>query len=299
MNNSALMANLRAGAGLIAALDQSGGSTAATLQAYGVPQEDWVDNAAMFALIHPKRVPIMAAPNFNGRKVLAAILFEQTKDGQAQGQPVPQFLRSRGVASFLKVDQGLEPKTDGVQLMKPIGNLDALTKRATSLGVLGTKMRSVVRRMDRTEIAAIVEQQFKLAGQIAESGLLPILEPEILMEVADRGAAERFIVSEITKRLDALQGRLQVMLKLTIPDEPDIYATLIAHHRVLRVLALSGGLSRSEACNRLARNHGLIASFSRALLEGLDHAFDDTTFDCMMGVAVDQIYSASTHKRCD
>lgn len=299
MTDSAMMAHVKAGAGVFAALDQSGGSTAATLQAYGIPKESWGDATEMAALIHQMRVRIISAPDFDGRKVLAAILFERTMEGQVAGQPVPHYLRSRGVAPFLKIDQGLAPEALGVQLMKPIPDLGRLLQRATALGVLGTKMRSVIRRMDRAGIAALLDQQFDLAGQIAAAGLLPILEPEVLTEAADRRATELFLVAEISRRLDAMPGQYPVMLKLTLPEQPDTYAPLAAHPRVLRVLALSGGLSRREACERLARNHGMIASFSRALLEDLRQDLDDAAFHRLLSAAISQIYAASTEKRGD
>lgn len=297
MDDAAMMAQLRAGAGMFAALDQSGGSTAATLQAYGLSRDSWADEAGMFALIHQMRLRIITAPVFSGSRVLAAILFERTMEGAVAGQPIPRYLRHRGVAPFLKIDQGLEPEAGGVQLMKPIAGLADLTTRARALGVLGTKMRSVIRSPDRAGIAAIVAQQFDVAGQILAAGLIPIIEPEVLTATPDRAKAEQLLAEEITRHLDALQGPVQVMLKLTLPEHPDTYAPLVAHHRVLRVLALSGGLSRAEACARLACNHGMIASFSRALLEGLRHDLDAAAFDLTLGAAIDQIAAASTHKR--
>ncbi|WP_206667874.1 fructose bisphosphate aldolase [Sphingomonas glacialis] len=291
-----MMAQLRGGAGIFAALDQSGGSTAATLESYGISEDCWTDDEQMFDHIHQMRVRVMAAPSFTGRSVLAAILFEDTMNREADGQPVPGYLSRRGIASFLKIDKGLEPERDGVQLMRPLDDLDGLLGRATSLGVVGTKMRSVIRRLDPVGIAAVVEQQFRLAERVIDAGLLPILEPEVSIGAPNRVEAERTLVEEIADRLDALTGRHQVMLKLTIPQRPDTYAPLVAHDRVARVLALSGGYSRVEACARLSTNHGLIASFSRALLNGLRYSMDDVVFDRALGDSIAQIHAASTFK---
>ena len=291
-----MMAQMVSGAGFIAALDQSGGSTPGALKAYGYAEGDWSGDDEMYGLIHKMRVRIITAPSFNGRKVLGAILFERTMDGQADGLPVPAALWKRGVVPFLKVDKGLEDEADGVQMMKPIGGLDALLARAKGLGVFGTKMRSVVKAASRTGIAAIVKQQFEIGEQINAAGLLPILEPEVSLKAPDRAAAEAILAEEIAKELDKLTGDRRVMLKLTIPAEPDRYAPLIGHHRVARVVALSGGYSRDEACRELAKDHGMIASFSRALLEELRHDQDDQAFDRVLGEAIDAIYAASVVK---
>lgn len=291
-----MMAQMVSGSGFIAALDQSGGSTPGALKAYGVPEGSWSTDEEMFALIHEMRVRIITAPSFNGTKILAAILFERTMDGEAGGVPVPTALWNRGVVPFLKMDKGLEAEADGVQLMKPIEGLDALLARAKSLGVLGTKMRSVVKCHSATGIAAIVEQQFEVGRQIIAAGLLPILEPEVSIKAENRAEIERTLAAEIKRHLDALTGDQQVMLKLSIPAEADAYAALIGHHRVARVVALSGGFSRDEACDHLAKNHGMIASFSRALLEDLRHGMDDADFDTALKAAIDQIYTASTVK---
>ena len=296
MTDPVMMAQMVGGAGFIAALDQSGGSTPGALKAYGVPEGSWSGDEEMYALIHRMRVRIVTAPSFTGRKVLAAILFEKTMDGEADGKPVPAHLWSRGVVPFLKVDKGLEDEKDGVQLMKPIGGLDALLDRASGLGVFGTKMRSVVKQADATGIAAIVRQQFEVGARIIAKGLMPILEPEVSIKAPDRAEAERILADEIAKGLDALTGDQQVMLKLTIPERADVYAPLIGHHRVARVVELSGGFSRDEACAALARNHGMIASFSRALLEDLRHGMSDEAFDGALGAAIDQIYTASVVK---
>lgn len=291
-----MMAQMTSGAGFIAALDQSGGSTPGALKAYGVPEGSWSTDEEMFALIHEMRVRIITAPSFNGAKVLAAILFEKTMDGEANGIPVPTALWQRGVVPFLKMDKGLEDEADGVQLMKPIPGLDALLDRARGLGVFGTKMRSVVKANDAKGIAAIAAQQFEIGKQIIAKGLMPILEPEVSIKAENRAAIERTLAAELLKGLDSLTGDQRVMLKLSIPAEADAYAALIGHHRVARVVALSGGYSRDEACEELAKNHGMIASFSRALLEDLRHGQDEAAFDATLKTAIDQIYTASTVK---
>jgi len=297
MSVSEMMAQMRDKPGFIAALDQSGGSTPKALAAYGIPESAYSGDAEMFQLIHEMRVRIITAPSFTGAKVLAAILFEKTMDGQAHGRPVPEYLwKEKGVVPFLKVDKGLEQEEDGVQLMKPIPGLDALLDRAVRLNIFGTKMRSVINLASQSGIAAIAEQQFAFAEQIAEHGLVPILEPEALLKSAEREAAEQILCEELRKGLDALPAHRHVMLKLSIPVEPDLYAPLMAHPRVVRVVALSGGYSRDEACAELAKNHGMIASFSRALLDDLRHQMTEAEFDAALGVAIDQIYQASTVK---
>jgi len=297
MSVSEMMAQMRDKPGFIAALDQSGGSTPKALAAYGIPESAYSGDAEMFELIHEMRVRIITAPSFNGGKVIASILFEKTMDGAAHGQPVPTYLwKERGVVPFLKVDKGLEEEKDGVQLMKPIPGLDALLDRAAGLGIFGTKMRSVINLASKSGIAAIAEQQFAFAEQIAGHGLVPILEPEALLKSAERAAAEEILFDELKKGLDALPAHRDVMLKLSIPVKPDLYAPLIAHPRVVRVVALSGGYSRDEACAELAKNHGMIASFSRALLDDLRHQMNEAEFDAALGAAIDQIYQASTVK---
>jgi fructose-bisphosphate aldolase class I len=297
MSDSQMMAQMRDKPGFIAALDQSGGSTPKALAAYGIPEDSYQGDAAMFDLVHEMRVRIVTAPSFNGNKVIAAILFEKTMDGQAHGQPVPSYLwKERGVVPFLKVDKGLEAEKDGVQLMKPIPGLDALLDRAARLNIFGTKMRSVVNLASKSGIAAIAEQQFAFAEQIAEHGLVPILEPEALLKSQERGEAEEILRDELKKGLDALPEHRHVMLKLSIPVQPDLYAPLIAHPRVVRVVALSGGYSRDEACAELAKNHAMIASFSRALVEDLRVQMSEQEFDAALGAAIGQIYQASTVK---
>ncbi len=283
--------------GFIAALDQSGGSTPGALRAYGIPDSAYEGDAEMFKLIHEMRVRIVTAPAFTGDKVIAAILFEATMDGLAQDKPVPSFLwEERGVVPFLKVDKGLEPERDGVSLMKPIPGLDPLLERAVKLGVCGTKMRSVINHASQEGIAAIVAQQFEIGAQIAKHGLMPILEPEVSIKSPDKAGAEAILLSELTKGLEALPDGSQVMLKVTIPDVPDLYAPLMDHKGVARVVALSGGYPLDEACERLSANHGMIASFSRALIGDLRHSMSDDAFDAELGKTIDKIFRASTVK---
>ncbi len=297
MADSTMMAQVAGKDGFIAALDQSGGSTPGALRLYGVPDSAYSGDAEMFRMIHEMRVRIMTAPAFNGDKVIAAILFEATMDGQAQGKPVPAFLwEDRGVVPFLKVDKGLEAESDGVSLMKPMPGLDDLLARAVRLGIAGTKMRSVINLPSPDGIAAVARQQFEVAAQIAGHGLMPIIEPEVSIKSPDKASAEAILLAELTRHLDALPEGRQVMLKLTIPDRPDFYAPLIGHGRVARVVALSGGYPRADACRRLVANHGMIASFSRALIEDLRHSMDDAAFDAALAAAIDEIYQASVSK---
>jgi fructose-bisphosphate aldolase class I len=283
--------------GFLAALDQSGGSTPGALRAYGIPESAYSGDAEMFKLMHEMRVRIMTSPAFTGDKVIGAILFERTMDGDVDGKPVPSFLwEDRGVVPFLKVDKGLESEADGVSLMKPMPGLDELLERAVKLGVYGTKMRSTVNLPNPAGIAAIVKQQFEFAAQISAHGLMPILEPEVLIKSPDKPACEALMRDELLKGLAALPAGERVMLKLTIPDTPDFYAPLIEHERVERVVALSGGYTRSDACARLAHNHGMIASFSRALVDGLTAQMSDAEFNAELAGAIDEIYTASTVK---
>ena len=296
MADSRMLAQMAEKGGFIAALDQSGGSTPGALRLYGVPDDAYHGDAEMFAKIHAMRVRIITAPAFTGAKVIAAILFEATMDGEAEGTPVPAFLWGRGVVPFLKVDKGLEPERDGVSLMKPIPNLDTLLARAVPLNIFGTKMRSTITLPSKDGIAAIARQQFELGEQIAGHGLMPILEPEVSIKSPDKAAAEAILLEELTRGLDALPAGRQVMLKLTIPDVPDLYQPLIRHPAVLRVVALSGGYPRQEACSKLALNHGMIASFSRALIDGLKVSMTDEQFNAELAAAIDEIYRASVDK---
>lgn len=297
MADEKMLAQVREKQGFFAALDQSGGSTPGALKLYGIPESAYSNDAEMFQLIHEMRVRIITAPAFTGDKIIGAILFEATMDGQAQGKPVPAFLwEERGVVPFLKVDKGLETEADGVQLMKPIPGLDELLERATKLGICGTKMRSVIKLNSQAGIAAIAKQQFALAEQINSHGLMPILEPEVSIKSPDKPGAEATLLAELTKGLDALPASRSVMLKLTIPDVADFYRPLIEHPRVARVVALSGGYTRTDACERLASNHGIIASFSRALINELKVSMSDSEFDETLAKAVDEIYRASVKK---
>jgi len=251
----------------------------------------------MFRLMHEMRVRIMTAPSFTGASIVAAILFEATMDGAVRGKPVPAFLwEDRTVVPFLKVDKGLEAEKDGVSLMKPMPGLDPLLARAVTLGIFGTKMRSVINLPSKAGIAAIAAQQFEVGAQIAAHGLMPILEPEISIKSPDKAGAEALLRAELIKGLDALPADKQVMLKLTLPEVPDFYSALVSHKRVARVVALSGGYTRADACQRLARNHGMIASFSRALTEGLTRSMSDAAFDAALASSIDAIYQASTAK---
>jgi fructose-bisphosphate aldolase class I len=297
MANGKMMGQISGQGGFIAALDQSGGSTPGALRLYGIPDSAYSGDAEMFRLMHDMRVRIMTAPAFTGAKVIAAILFEGTMDGQAQGKPVPAFLwEDRDVIPFLKVDKGLEAESDGVSLMKPMPALDALLARAVKLGIFGTKMRSVINLPSEEGIAAVVAQQFEVAGHIADHGLMPIIEPEVSIKSPDKAGAEAILLAELTRNLNAVPDGPQVILKLTIPNVPDLYSALMNHKRVARVVALSGGYPRADACKRLSANHGMIASFSRALVEDLRHSMSDAVFDATLAKSIDEIYRASTVK---
>jgi fructose-bisphosphate aldolase class I len=239
------------------------------------------------------RSRIITSPSFGSGKVIGAILFERTMDGEADGKPVPELLWERGVVPFLKVDKGLADEADGVQMMKPMPDLEALLDRAVAKGIFGTKMRSVIKLANPAGIGAVVAQQFEVAKRILAKGLVPIIEPEVSIKSPERDAADRILLTEILKQLDALPEGERVMLKLTIPAEPNLFAPLVAHPKVLRLVALSGGFSREEACNELAKNPGMIASFSRALLSDLRNEMSDEEFDRSLGTAIDEIHCAS------
>jgi fructose-bisphosphate aldolase, class I len=297
MTNDEMIVQIAGKDGFIAALDQSGGSTPGALRQYGIEDNAYSGDAEMFEVMHEMRVRIMTAPAFTGAQIIGAILFEGTMEGQARGRPVPTFLwEERGVIPFLKVDKGLQAESNGVSLMKPMPELDVLLARAVKLGVFGTKMRSVINLPSQEGIAAVVAQQFDVAAQIAGRGLMPIIEPEVSIKSPDKPGAEAILLAELTRKLDALPDGRQVMLKLTIPDVPDLYSALINHERVARVVALSGGYTRADACKRLAANHGMIASFSRALAEGLTHTMSDAEFEVTLANSIDEIYRASTVK---
>jgi fructose-bisphosphate aldolase, class I len=297
MADDKMMSQISRKGGFIAALDQSGGSTPGALRLYGIEESSYSGEAEMFRLVHEMRVRIMTAPAFTGDKVIGAILFERTMDGEARGRPVPTFLwQDRGVVPFLKVDKGLESETDGVSVMKPMPGLDALLERAVKLGVFGTKMRSVINLASPGGIRRVVDQQFEIGSQISGHGLVPIIEPEVSIKSPDKAGAEAILLAELTRALDALPADQTVMLKLTIPDATDLYSPLADHPRVARVVALSGGYPRTDACRRLAANHGMIASFSRALVEDLKHGMSDEDFNASLARAIDEIYVASTKK---
>ncbi|MBZ6378746.1 fructose bisphosphate aldolase [Pacificimonas flava] len=296
MHDPKMMAQIVGGAGFIAALDQSGGSTPKALKGYGIEESEYSGDEEMFGLIHQMRSRIVTAPSFNGQKVLGAILFEKTMDGDADGTPVPTLLWERGVVPFLKVDKGLADEEDGVQLMKPMPELDALLDRANSRGIFGTKMRSVIQSASKSGIAKVVDQQFEVANRILNKGLMPIVEPEVNIKSADRTQSDEILRDELYRALDARPYGSRVMLKLSIPAQPDLFAPLIAHPNCARVVALSGGFSQDEACAELAKNRGMIASFSRALLQDLRHQQSDDEFDKTLGAAIDKIYTASTLK---
>ncbi|WP_417727396.1 fructose bisphosphate aldolase [Roseovarius sp.] len=285
---------LRAGQGFIAALDQSGGSTPKALRLYGVEENEYSSETEMFDLIHAMRARIAQAPAFIGGKVLGAILFEMTMDRDIGGKPSPEFLwQDRGVVPFLKVDKGLAEETDGVKLMKPMPDLDPLLERAAKAGIFGTKMRSVIDAANSTGIEAVVAQQFEVGRQILGHGLVPIIEPEVTISIADKAEAETLLRAAILAQLDMLPEDQEVMLKLTLPESPNLYESLVNHPRVLRVVALSGGYSRDEANARLAQNRGVIASFSRALTEGLSAQQSDDEFNATIAKSIDDIYRAS------
>ena len=295
MNNRQMMTRIRRGTGFIAALDQSGGSSPKTLTGYGLSPDVWSSEEEMFDLIHQMRCRIITSQAFSADKILGTILFERTMDGTADGSPIPKLLHQKGIVPFLKVDQGLEDEHDRVQLMKPISGLGMLLERAKALGVFGTKMRSVIRGASSTGIAAIVAQQFRVGNVIADAGLLPILEPEYDIQATDRAAGEAILLEEILRSLAELPDRRLVMLKLSLPVEPNTYRVLVRHPRVARVAALSGGYSRQKACEELARNQGLIASFSRALLSDLRVTMSAEEFDAALGRAIDQIHRAGAN----
>lgn len=285
---------LREGQGFIAALDQSGGSTPKALRLYGVEEGEYASDAEMFDLIHAMRARIAQAPAFTGDKVLGAILFEMTMDREIGGKPAPDFLwQERGVVPFLKVDKGLADSTDGVKLMKPMPDLDALLARGAKAGIFGTKMRSVIDAANPAGIDAVVAQQFEVGRQIIGHGLVPIIEPEVTISIHDKAEAEDILRAAILAQLDAVPEDQEVMLKLTLPEADNLYEALVNHPRVLRVVALSGGYSREEANARLARNRGVIASFSRALTEGLSARQSDAEFNATIAKSIDDIHAAS------
>ncbi|MEZ5695924.1 MAG: fructose bisphosphate aldolase [Sphingomonadaceae bacterium] len=293
MNQQDMMTKIGEGQGFIAALDQSGGSTPKALRGYGVSDDEWSGDEEMFAKIHEMRARVITSPSFASGKVIGAILFERTMDGDVDGMTTAEALKARGVVPFIKVDQGLEDEANGVQLMKTMDKLPALLEKSVAKGMFGTKMRSVIKSANAEGIAAIVQQQFDYGNQIADAGLVPMLEPEYDITSADRAEGEKILLAELQKGLDALPEGRMVMLKLSIPVEPNLYAPLIAHPNVLRVVALSGGYSTDDACEHLAKNSGMIASFSRGLLQDLRKDLSDAEFDAALGGAIDKIAAAS------
>ena len=296
MNTADMTAKIAAGKGFIAALDQSGGSTPKALAGYGIAEGAWTDEAGMYDLIHQMRSRIITSPAFTGDKVVGAILFERTMDGSVAGKPTPAALIDKGVVPFIKIDKGLEDEANGVQLMKPMPDLDALLDKAKALGVFGTKERSVINSANRAGIAAIVEQQFAIGARVSAKGMMPILEPETNIKSDTRARCDTMLRDELLKGLDALPEGQQVMLKLSLPVEPGTYDALVDHAKVLHVVALSGGFHRAEACAELAKNRGVIGSFSRALLEDLRAQMSDAEFDAALGSAIDEIYQGSVNK---
>ena len=293
MNTQEMTTRISAGQGFIAALDQSGGSTPKALRGYGVNDAEWSGDEEMFAQIHAMRARVITSPCFSIGKVIGAILFEKTMDGEVDGKPTAEALKARRIVPFIKVDEGLADEADGAQLMKPMVKLDALLAKSVAQGMFGTKMRSVIKTANPAGITAIVAQQFEVGAKIIAAGLMPIIEPEYDITAEDRDAGEALLLAEILKHLDALPEGQQVMLKLSIPATPGRYDPLISHPKVLRVVALSGGFSTDDACARLAKNPGMIASFSRGLLQDLRKGQSDAEFNATLGKAIEQIAGAS------
>ncbi len=285
---------MRIGAGFVAALDQSGGSTPKALDLYGISDETYSSESEMFDLIHRMRTRIIKSPAFTSKRIIGAILFEDTMDREIDGQPSGEFLwKRRGVVPLLKIDQGLAPENDGVQLMKPIQGLNGLLERADTKNIFGTKARSVINAANRDGVAANVTQQFDIGREVLARGLVPIIEPEVTISIADKERAEIILLEELTHHLNTLEDGEQVILKLTLPTQPNHYRSLVEHPSTMRVVALSGGYGRTEANSRLARNKGVVASFSRALTEGLSVDQSETEFDAVLAGTIDDIYQAS------
>ncbi len=296
MSDTSMLSKIAEGKGFIAALDQSGGSTPKALLGYGIEESAYASEEQMYALIHQMRARIITSAAFSGEKVIGAILFERTMDGLIDGKPTPEALWDRGVVPFIKIDKGLDDEANGVQMMKAMPDLDAMLTRAKGLGVFGTKERSVINLANPDGIAAIVKQQIEIGQQVLSHGMTPMLEPEINIKSPERAAADAILLSELVKALDEMPGDEKIMLKLSLPVTPGLFDPLANHPRVLRVVALSGGFKRPEACAELAKNRGIIASFSRALLEDLRHQMTEDEFDAALGSAIDAIFQASTSK---
>jgi fructose-bisphosphate aldolase, class I len=281
--------------GFIAALDQSGGSTPKALGSYGIKEDAWSNDDEMLAIVQQMRSRIMTSPSFNGERILAAILFEKTMDRNVEGQPTADYLwKVKHVVPFLKVDKGLAAEKDGVQLMKPMPELAALLGKAKAKGIFGTKMRSVIKHANRASIEDIVSQQFELAERIIAVGLVPIVEPEVDIHCPEKAQAEELLKAAILDKLNKLPAGQLVMLKLTLPERDDFYADCVRHPNVVRVVALSGGYTQAEANDRLRRNHGIVASFSRALVEGLTAQQSDSEFNAILDASIQRIYEASS-----
>ena len=292
--DSAQAAKVAHGPGFVAALDQSGGSTPKALRLYGIAEDTYSGDAQMFEMVHRMRTRIITSPGFNGDRIIAAILFEDTMDRDIEGRPTSDYLWNvKKIVPILKVDKGLAAERDGAQVMKPIPGLDALLDRATAKGIFGTKMRSLI-RLPGNGLDAVVDQQFEVATRILSAGLVPIIEPEIDIHSPAKAEAEEQLKTAIVDRLGMLAEGRQVMLKLTLPDTDDLYLDLVGDPRVMRVLALSGGYTRAEACRRLAANHGVVASFSRALTEGLTAQQSDQEFNAVLDAAIAEIAAASS-----
>jgi fructose-bisphosphate aldolase, class I len=285
---------IRTGPGFIAALDQSGGSTPKALRLYGIQENTWSSDEEMFGIVHEMRTRIITSPSFNGERIIGAILFENTMDREIERQPTPGYLWNvKRVVPFLKVDEGLAAEKDGVQLMKPMPMLASVLEKARAKQIFGTKMRSVIKQADEAGVKNIVSQQFEVARQIISANLVPIIEPEIDIHCPEKGKAEQLLKAAILAKLDELPVGQFVMLKLTLPEQDDFYADFVRHPRILRVVALSGGYSREEANNRLRKNHGVVASFSRALAEGLTAQQSDAEFNAVLGKSIQSIFDAS------
>jgi len=288
---------MRTQPGFIAALDQSGGSTPSALRMYGIKEGAWSTEDEMFALVHQMRSRVILSPRFTGERIIGAILFENTMDRDIETQPTADYLWNvKRVVPFLKVDKGLDAETDGVQLMKPMPALAALLDKARSKRIFGTKMRSVIKKADPAGIKNVVRQQFEVAGQILSAGLVPIVEPEVDIRCPEKSKAEALLKAAILEKLNALPAGQQVLLKLTLPEQAGFYLELVRHPKVVRVVALSGGYTRDEANNRLRQNHGIVASFSRALLQGLSAQQTDSEFNTVLDASIQTIYEASVTK---
>ncbi|MGD0940346.1 MAG: fructose bisphosphate aldolase [Terracidiphilus sp.] len=299
-NNTVQLQQMRKNRGFVAALDQSGGSTPAALTSYGIKEDAWSNEAEMFALVHQMRTRIITSPGFTGERILGAILFENTMDSDIEGQPSADYLWNvKRIVPLLKVDQGLAAEKGGVQLMKPMSNLAALLAKAKTKRIFGTKMRSFIKQANASSIKDIVNQQFDAARQIIAAGLVPILEPEVDIHCPEKAKAEGLLKAALIEKLDELPGGQLVMLKVTLPEQNDLYAECVTHPKVVRVLALSGGYSREECNNRLRRNHGVVASFSRALVEGLSVKQSDAEYNTLLDKSIQSIFEASTIKTGD